>query len=627
VNNKFTFVLLLVSLMHLAARAQQKVPFLERTITVSLLNEKLDVALNRIGDAGKFSFSYRSSLLNKDERVTYEFVNKSVREILDQLFKGTIEYKERGKHIILVKAPKTSSTDNSTLSGYVVDEATGKRLQNVSIYDPVSLNSAVTDSYGYFKIEIKNPSGEEIKLAINKKEYTDTLVVVPKGNQRLLNIPIKFDKQKMGVIADSVGQKLKRFWLATKKATEQAVNMENISDTIHRSYQFAFVPFIGTNGKLSGNVINDFSLNVIGGYSLGNRVLEVGGMFNATRGDVSGVQAAGLFNGVAGVQRGVQLAGLANGTLDSAKGVQLAGLANINAKYGHGVRGSGLLNFMMQGSGATLVAGSSNFVLGEQRSPQLAGIFNFATKDIRPAQIAGLFNFTRGSVEGVQLAGLFNIAGKDVYGAQLSGVLNLAPKTMRGVQVGLINFGRWSKGTQLGLINISSQITGVPVGFLSLVGKGYHKLEFAADEVFYTNISFRTGVRQFYNILTVGANPKTFEDDKTLWSFGYGVGTAAKLTKWMSLNFDVTSSQIMYGNNIEKINLLNKAFGGVDFHLSKNFSVVAGITLNGQVTDTTYESYPEIFADYTPDFIKDRDFGNDLNLKMWWGLKAGIRFF
>jgi hypothetical protein len=622
------FVLITVLLPGLCSvTAQKKIPLLERQVTVSLSNEKLSDALKKIGDAGNLNFSYKSSLLDKNERVTYEFNKKTIREILDQLFNGAIDYRERGRYIILVKAEKISANEPSVLSGYVVDEATGKRLENVSIYDPLTLNSAVTDSYGFFKIEIKNPTGEEIRLAINKSQYTDTLVVVPKGNRRLLNIPIRFDKEKIGVLADSVGKKLKRFWLATKAATEQAINMENISDTMYRATQFGIVPFVGTNGKLSGNVINDYSLNLFGGYSLGNRVIEIAGLFNLERGDVSGFQAAGLINGVAGQQNGVQLAGIANASLDSVKGVQLSGIANFNARSGTGGRVAGIFNFMMDGSTASQIAGSFNFVIGEQRRPQVAGLFNFSTGRVFPAQVAGLFNFSGGSLDGAQVAGAFNVAGRDVFGAQISGLINVAPRTMRGAQVGLINFGRWSRGTQIGLINISSQMKGIPVGFLSIVGKGYHKLEISADEIFYTNLAFRTGVRHFYNILTVGANPGTFENDKTLWTFGYGVGTAPKLSKWLFLNLDVTSNQIVDGNRIEKINLLNKVYCGLDFQLAKGFSITAGITLNGHVTDSTYDSYPELFADYTPDIIRERNFSDDLNLKMWWGAKAGFRFF
>jgi hypothetical protein len=197
---------------------------------------------------------------------------------------------------------------------------------------------------------------------------------------------------------------------------------------------------------------------------------------------------------------------------------------------------------------------------------------------------------------------------------------------MRGMQIGLINFAKWSYGSQLGLINISTETKGIPVGFISIVGKGYHKLEISADEIFYTNLAYRTGKREFYNIITVGANPSTFEKPQTLWTFGYGVGTAPRLTKGVALNLDITSSQIVAGK-IEEINLLNKVYGGFDFQITKGFSITAGITLNGQLTDSTYDSYPEIFADYVPKIIEERTYSNDLNLKMWWGAKVGIRFF
>ena len=105
------------------------------------------------------------------------------------------------------------------------------------------------------------------------------------------------------------------------------------------------------------------------------------------------------------------------------------------------------------------------------------------------------------------------------------------------------------------------------------------------------------------------------------------MGTAPRISKWLSLNLDITSNQIVDGNTIEKINLLNKAYGGFDFQIAKGFSITAGITLNGLVTDSTYDSYPELFADYTPRIINERNFRDDLNLKMWWGAKAGIRFF
>lgn len=606
-----------------------KVPLLERSVSLVVTNERLADVLVRVGKEADFTFSYKASLINADQRINAEFHDRTVRQILDYLFRGSVGYKERGKHIILIRPGKeTASAKEDVVTGYVVDEATGQRLRNVSVYDPVTLSSAVTDDYGYFRIEIKNPTGEEIRLAVNKSLYADTIIVVPPRSGRLVNVPIRINKEKISTVADSVGSKLKRLWLATRRATQQAVNMENISDTMYRKAQMSFVPFAGSNGKLSGNVINDYSLNVLGGYSLGVRKAEFGGLFNIVRGDVTGVQAAGLFNGVQGNLQGVQVAGLANAVLGEARGPQFAGLVNFSPRGFRSFATAGLLNFTLGDAEGVGIAGLANFSARSHTGPQLAGLFNFSIENSGPVQSAGLFNFTAGAMRGVQLAGVFNFAARDYQGVQAAGVFNVAPNSIRGAQVsGVLNVAKYVQGTQIGLLNVSKNIKGVPVGLLSFVGKGYHKLEISADEVFYTNVAFRTGVRQFYNILTAGARPDTFSKDKTLWSFGYGVGTAPKLAKWLFLNVDVTSSQIVDGNRVAEIHLLNKLYTGFDFQVAKHFSITAGVTLNGLVTDSTYDQYPDIFTDYQPRFLDERVFSGNVNVQSWLGGKAGIRFF
>ncbi len=591
---------------------QRKTPLLERTVSVAFTGETLEASLKKLSRQGGFTFSYGSSLIDESEIINASFTNRTVREILDHLFRGRIEYRERGKYIILIKAKEqASSRDPQVLSGYVIDEATGERLKNVSVYDPVTLSSAVTDDYGFFKIEIRKPSGDDIRLAVNKAQYTDTLVVVRNANSGLLNIPIRFDKNKIRTLADSVGNKFMRLWHTAMRASEEAINMENISDTLYRTSQFSIVPFIGSNGGLSGNVINDYSFNVFGGYSLGNRKLEVAGLFNAVRGNVEGFQFAGLANGAMGKVNGAQFAGLANLTGETVDGVQVAGLTNITFKNSTGV----------------VLAGLGNVTVGSQRGVHAAGLFNVATEGSGPAQLAGLFNLAEEDFSGVQIAGGVNLVTDNGRGAQVAGLVNISADSFSGVQVsGLLNMAKDFRGVQISVLNFSKTMKGVPIGFLSFVSKGYHKLEISADEVFYNNIAFRTGVRQFYNIISVGAKPDTYEDEKTLWTFGYGIGTAPKISKWLYLNFDLTSNQIVHGK-IEKINLLNKLYTGLDFQIARNFSITAGVTLNAHITDPQYAGYPETFTDYTPNIVEERTFRDDLNMKMWWGGKVGVRFF
>ena len=512
--------------------------------------------------------------------------------------------------LYLRKRPVDEAKDHRVLTGYVVDESTGKRLQNVSVYDPVSLSSTVTDSYGYFQLKVDQPSGEEIKLAVRKLNYTDTLIAVNLDRRQLINIQMREHADKMNALADSVRQKIKRFW-QTKVRSPQAANMENIQDTLYRKFQFSVFPFVGTNHKLSGNVINDYSLNLYGGYSLGLRELEFGGLFNIVRSDVTGAQFAGIFNAVGGKMKFLQLAGIFNMNRDSVNGYQFAGMVNLNGNSTSKFSGAGLINFTLRDSRATQVAGLGNVTIGKQEGAHVAGLFNFSNKDSRIAQVAGLTNVTIGDFKGAQVSGLLNFTLRDLEGAQVSGLLNYATRI---------------RGAQVGIINATDSIHGVPIGLISFVLKGYHKIEVSTDEIFYTNVAFRTGVRQFYNILTAGAKPDTFDDEETYWTFGYGIGTAPRLSRTLSLNVDLTANQVVYGQSIEAINMINKLYLGLDFQIVKNLGVTFGVTLNGYVTDTTYDKYQPLFTDYKPNIISDKTYSNDINMKMWWGGKIGLRF-
>jgi len=590
-------------------QADGAVPVLERTITLSVNQDRIETVLKKVSERGGFTFSYNPAIIDLSRTVTADYANMTVREILDVLFKSTIRYKARGDYVILTKGPDVASADSRVYSGYVVDESTGEKLRDVSVYDPVSLSSAVTDAYGYFQIKIDKPS-PDLLLAVNKRNYSDTVVYVSPDKSGLLKIPININKEKIASLADSVGEKLKRFW-NTKILNPKSANLSNIQDTIHRTSQFSVFPFVGTNRKLSGNVINDYSFNLFGGYSRGVRKLEIGGLFNVVREDVAGAQFAGMINAVWGKTRAFQLAGFANLNRDSVSGARIAGLVNVSWSPVGNFSMAGLSNFMHGDSRGVHLAGLSNLTLGKQVGPHAAGLFNFSTRDATILQVSGLFNFALENMHGAQVSGLINFTGQSVKGAQVSGFMNYAHKV---------------KGVQLGLINFADSIKGVPIGLFSFVSKGYHKIEISADEIFYTNLAFRTGIRQFYNIFTVGAKPPSFKEENPYWTFGYGLGTAPQITRWLSLNIDVTSNQIVVGQSIEAINLLNKLYLGVEVSPWKKIAFTAGVTLNGYVTDTTYGQYAELFTDYQPRIIRDQTFDNALNLKMWWGGKVGIRF-
>src|SRR5688572_13081068 len=73
------------------AGAQSKdTPLLERSVTISFENESLETALKKVSQLGGFTFSYNPSVIKADRIISGNYVSKTVREILDELFKNTI---------------------------------------------------------------------------------------------------------------------------------------------------------------------------------------------------------------------------------------------------------------------------------------------------------------------------------------------------------------------------------------------------------------------------------------------------------------------------------------------------------------------------------------------------------
>jgi hypothetical protein len=547
-----TFLAIMCSFYSLA----QEVRILERKVTITAQNERLDGFLKRISLEAGCVFSYSSSAIDVSRTVSGSFKNSSLREILEVIFESRVQIKEKGIYVILT--PKPSITKDVVITGYVVDEA-GKGIRDATVYDPITLKSSTTDQYGFFQFELKNPAAGNFDLIVTKKDFSDTLVIDDFSPFR--KILLKAEEVKLDEVGKSISNSAKTFWVWTKNSVG-IKNNENVKDTIHRDFQVSLLPFVGTNRKLSGSVINDYSFNVLGGFSGGTNKAELGGLFNINRGDVKSFQSAGLFNQVGGKVKGVQLAGLVNSALDSVNAAQFAGLAN------------------------------------------------FTTDPASGLQMAGLMNLSVGNFKGTQLAGLVNYAHREVKGAQISGILNIGQKVI---------------GTQLGLFNYADSISGVPIGLISFVRRGYHNVEIGADEILPFNLSLRSGTRSFYTMIFAGFRPE--QADSVTWAFGYGIGTSPQLGKKKQINFELSSEQLNKGN-VLALNLINSAYLGFDYQLSKGFGLYAGPTLNLRVYDSSYSDHPDLFTFSYPKFLSEKTYSvENLASQLWIGLRAGIRVF
>lgn len=599
---RFFILFSVVVCSHLSAGQQKQTPILERSVSVSARNEKVPSVLNRIGQAAGFSFSYNSAIIDSNQEISIEATNKTVRSLLNEIFNESMNYKEKGNYLILTRAVPAPVKNNIivvVIDGYVQDETTGEKISNASVYDKRSLTSSVTDDFGYFKLKLEKKT-DSISLSVSKKNYRDTLVSITAPTNQYLTISLTPIKQDSVVITaqtkpvDTVAVPKKE---VLSLPYESEPNVQNISDTLYELVQVSFLPFLGTNGRLSGNIVNDYSINFFGGYSLGTRQVELGFFFNLDRGDVSWLQIAGFGNAVGGKVYGIQAAGFANVNGDETEAVQLAGFANTN--------------------------------LGNTRGVQVAGLANTNLGKMNGVQVAGFSNVTAMPSQGVQVAGFGNVQIGDYVGSQFAGATNIATEKITGSQVSILyNHGREVRGTQIGLINYADTLGGVPIGLLSIVKKGYHKIELSADEVFYTNLAFRSGVKKFYTQLMAGFKPtQSIEPtDTSVWTFGYGLGTSPRINRWLSIDIDLLSQHVNKGSYTDELSLLNKFYVGLDFQLAKKFSLATGITLNGYLTRPSYTDYPTLFTDFTPNIFFDEDVGNDLNLKMWLGAKVALRF-
>lgn len=419
------------------------------------------------------------------------------------------------------------------------------------------------------------------------------------------------------------------------------------TDSLYRAFQISFVPYLSTNGYLSDKITNDLSINILAGYIKEVRKAEFSGMLNLVKGNAGKFQAAGVGNLVGGTATGVQAAGTFNmsdkligiqaaGVLNytgNAKGMQVSGMVNQAAK-GKCIQFAGLIN--NSGDSAILqAAGLINNTLQAEKFQaaglvnnamnvsgfQIAGLVNNAPK-VNQFQIAGLVNNTREET-GFQIAGLVNNASI-IRSCQIAGLVNNA-REVHGLQAaGLVNRASYFKGLQIGLINFADSCNGIPIGLINWVKNGYHKLEISGDELFYTNIAFRSGVQKFHGIITAGISPENFSSP--LWTYGSGIGTSFNLGSKTLFDIDFLFQNVIKEEWIDN-NFLYKIYVGIDHKLIGKTSLSIGATYNFLTTDIRQKGYAEKYADIAPYHFTNDTYGNRINLKTWAGVKIGLRFF
>jgi hypothetical protein len=596
---------------------------LNRTVSFAVNRQPLDQVLEILSNKADFYFSYNSNIIKRDSLVTLTITNRTVKQVMEQLFPEGYEYRESGNYIILRRTPiKMTVITNRTVSeeklyyvsGYILDDQTGETVSNASIYEKNQLANAISDGQGYFKIKLKSRY-DKAALTVSREFYEDTTIIIePKYNQQLsiAIMPVEVSDKTITIapytfeapdsIVIAVRKADSTHWLYTYRKTDsvkvektamgkwllhtwqrvQTINLQKFF--VARPYQISLLPWLSTNGRLNSQVINNVSLNIWGGYSGGVKGVELAGWFNIDKKDVRWLQGAGWFNIVGGQVDGVQLAGIHNTVLDSVTGVQAAGISNFVRRKFIGAQLSGIYNH---------VGGSMNGL-------QAAGIGNFANNGTTGAQVAGVLNVNRRNIRGAQIAGVLNVNFQETKGAQIAGVINYTKK-LSGVQVGLINIADTSDGYSIGLINI--------------IFKGYHKLSVYGNEEFPFNAAFKTGNSKLYSILLAGVEPTK---DNKAYTFGYGLGREFNLNKKLAANGEI-SVQHVYLGTWDYLNLLTRMEAHLNFRLGKYLSVFAGPAVSLYYSEQTAK---------IPGYKQNiRSMKTGDKVKGWFGFSAGVNIF
>jgi hypothetical protein len=518
---------------------------LDKKISIAIHERSLAQALTEIARKGGFVFSYNTTILRGDSLVSLRADRLSVRQVLERLLGEGYDYSENGKYIIILPRPKAPPNASQgvlpmkpyLISGYIKDEITREKISNASVYESDQLVSTLTDTNGFFRLRLRERGARSVTVIISKQFYRDTVLFIQPGYDQQFTIPIAHEK-----ISDLspfvVTNRVEKTWLGkfflSSRAVVQSLNLADFF--ANKPVQMSLTPGLGTHGRMSGQVVNKLSLNIIGGYTAGMNGLELAGVFNFDKNNVRFVQAAGVVNVVGGKVEGVQLAGVYNHDLDSVFGVQAAGISN-----------------MIKGP-------------------------------VTGVQLAGVVNVSQDKVSGVQAAGVVNVS-REAKGVQAAGVMNVS-HTVSGVQVsGIVNYTRRLRGVQIGLVNIADSSSGFMIGLVNIVRNGVHEFTLSSNEMTPLNISYKTGSRSMYSILQVGFDPG---NNEKVYTYGIGIGNELRLSSRLALNSEFLLNSFIVGHesNLPQVVRLQTS---MRVKLGKSVSLFAGPALS--ITTSSNESH------------------------------------
>lgn len=186
---KLTALSLMLSLSAFAANADAQ------QVSVTVSNAKVKTVLNSISDQTGLSLAYSAQVVDLNRKVSLNFVNTEVSEVLNAMFGNTaIGYEIKDGKIYLFKAAERTTAlanqQKKIITGTVVDP-NGEAVIGANVLVKGTTNGTITDMGGKFSLEV--PEGA--MLQITYVGYANQEIKV--GNQSSLSIIMKDDSEAL----------------------------------------------------------------------------------------------------------------------------------------------------------------------------------------------------------------------------------------------------------------------------------------------------------------------------------------------------------------------------------------------------------------------------------------------
>lgn len=177
----------------------QKVSFPSETLS-------LEKALEKIESVSKYKIAYNESKIDVSRKVTLNYKNKEVLEIVSELLKGTgFAYKLKGEYIIITPVEDKNTQKKKTISGVVKDQ-NGEPVIGATIVEKGADSGVITNLDGRYSFAVAENAKlivtyigykpQEIQAGVASQEIVlqedtqvlDEVVVVGYGVQKKVNL-------------------------------------------------------------------------------------------------------------------------------------------------------------------------------------------------------------------------------------------------------------------------------------------------------------------------------------------------------------------------------------------------------------------------------------------------------